>query len=103
MNISEETTGKEVIKRNLENKGKDARGRWLQLQLTSQEYIVVNGTKGSGEPTHYGKGKPSCLDLAIVNLEAWPRVVDFVVEELAHDSDHCVIDVYVLHDDDGTI
>ena len=30
--------------------------------------------QGSGDPTHFGKGKPSCLDLAIVNMAAWKRV-----------------------------
>ena len=95
VNVSENTRRKEVIKRSLVNNKKDARGRWLQLQLTAQEYLVVNGTKGSGDPTHFGKGKPSCLDLAIVNMEAWKRVEDLVVEELAHDSDHCVVDLYV--------
>ena len=35
------------------------------------------------------------MDLTIVNMEAWKRVEDLVVEELMHDSDHCVVDLYV--------
>ena len=35
-------------------------------------------------------------------MAAWKRVEDLVVEELAHDSDHCVVDLYVSKKDIDT-
>jgi hypothetical protein len=93
--MSQKALEHHYIKRTLINNNKDTRGRWLQNIMNAQDYIVANGTKGDGLPTHWGKGTPSIIDLAIANITGWRHILDFIVRERIVDSDHCEIALYL--------
>ena len=59
-------------------------------------WIIANSTlegKGKGEPTHYGKGDPSTIDLAIIRERQLKNIRGTKVGSRLEWSDHCVINL----------
>ena len=59
----------QILEKNI-NPENSKRGRWLDFMCHSHDWIILNGTS----PTHFGKGHPSTINLALIREEHWDMV-----------------------------